>query len=205
MVSRSRMPPPSCTGISSPITLTISRDRELVLRLARDRAVEVDQMQPLARPARASAGHRRRILGKHRRVVHLALLQAHAMAVLDVDRGNDLHGGGETAERGGTGLRTTRLRRARLAPSVPGNEIGEQLQAGAVAFFRMELRREDISPGNGASKRQRVVGRARDHRRIRAAPDGSCARSRSAYRPECPPTAGAPESAAPGSSPCAAP
>ena len=49
------MPPPSCTGISSPITLDDLADRELVLRHAGDRAVEVDEVQPLRRPARASA------------------------------------------------------------------------------------------------------------------------------------------------------
>ena len=38
--------------------------------------------------------HRRGIFREHRGRVHLALLQADAMPVLDVDRGNDLHGGG---------------------------------------------------------------------------------------------------------------
>src|SRR5262245_58455007 len=44
------------------------------------------------------------------------------------------------------------------AMPVPGDEIGEQLQAGALTLFRMKLCREDISPGNRASKRKRIMG-----------------------------------------------
>src|SRR4030095_7432810 len=55
--------------------------------------------------------------------------------------------------RGGFGPRYARLRFP-----VPDDEIGEKLQPGAVALFRMELRCEDISPGNRASKRRRIVG-----------------------------------------------
>ena len=73
-------------------------DRELVLRHAGDRAVEVDEVQPLRAVLEPVLRHRRRVLGEHRRRMHLALLQAHAVAVLDVDRGNDLHG-----EREGVG------------------------------------------------------------------------------------------------------
>src|SRR5215472_5297526 len=37
---------------------------------------------------------------------------------------------------------------------VPGDEIGKQLETGAVALFRMELHGEDISACNRASKRR---------------------------------------------------
>src|SRR5690606_21242718 len=50
---------------------------------------------------------------------------------------------------------------ARIAASgarVPGDEVGEQLEAGAVALLGVELGREDISPRHRASKRRGVVG-----------------------------------------------
>ncbi len=38
------------------------------------------------------------VFREDRRGLHVALLQTHAMAVLDVDRGNDLHGGGRGSD-----------------------------------------------------------------------------------------------------------
>ena len=67
-----------------------------------------------------------------------------------------------------------------LALPVPGDEIGEQLQSGAVALFRMELRREDISPCDGASKRRRILGGSGRQRRIGRHRMDSCARNRTA-------------------------
>ena len=75
--------------------------------------------------------------------------------------------------------------------AVPLHEIGEELQSGAVAFFRMELDGEDISPRYGASKRRRIVRGRRGQRTDRPARGGSCARSRSARPARCRPTAGA--------------
>ena len=86
------MPPPSCTGIFSPIDADDLADRLLVLRPAGDRAVQVDQVQPLCALLEPVLRHRPRILGEHRPDLHVALLQAHAMAVLDVDGGDDQHG-----------------------------------------------------------------------------------------------------------------
>ncbi len=77
-------------------------DRELVLRHAGDGAVEVDDVQPLGALLEPVLRHRGGILGEHGGRVHLALLQADAMAVLDVDRGNDLHGGRRGPMDGGT-------------------------------------------------------------------------------------------------------
>ena len=70
-------------------------DGELVLRHAGDRAVQIDDVQALGALLEPVLRHRRRILREHRGRVHLALLQANAVTVLDVDRGNDLHGGGK--------------------------------------------------------------------------------------------------------------
>ena len=86
------MPPPSCTGISSPITLDDLANGELVARLARDGAVEVDEVQPLRALLEPVLRHRGGIFGEHGDRLHVALLEANAMAVLDVDRGDDLHG-----------------------------------------------------------------------------------------------------------------
>ncbi len=69
-------------------------DRELVLRLAGERAVQVHDVQSLRAELEPVLGHCCRVLGEYRRGLHLALFQAHAVTVLDVDRGNDVHGGG---------------------------------------------------------------------------------------------------------------
>ena len=79
-------------------------DRELVARLAGDGAVEVDEVQPLRALLEPVLRHRRGVLGEHGGRVHVALLQANAVAVLDVDGGDDLHGSemaeGPRVERG---------------------------------------------------------------------------------------------------------
>ena len=89
MVSRSRMPPPSCTGMSSPTDADDLADRDLVRGLAGDGAVQVDEVQPRApcssQCCAIAAGSSEKTVA----VVHVALLQAHAVPVLDVDRGND--------------------------------------------------------------------------------------------------------------------
>ena len=175
------MPPPSCTGISSPITLTISRIASSLRGLPGDGAVQVDEVQPLRALLEPVLRHRGRVFGEHGDRLHVALLQANAVAVLDVDRGDDLHGSGGAAVRATRSARVGSVSGA----SVPGDEIGEQLQSGALTLFRMELRREDISPRHRASKRRRIIGRAGGQRPGPPGPDGSCARSRSARRPRC--------------------
>ena len=67
-------------------------DCELVLWHARHRAIEVDDVDSLGALLEPVLRHRGGIFGEHGRRVHFALLQAHAVTVLDVDRGNDLHG-----------------------------------------------------------------------------------------------------------------
>ena len=75
-------------------------DDELVLRHAGDGAVEIYDVQALGALLEPVLRHRRRILREHRGRVHFALLQANAMTVLDIDRGNDLHGGGRRRGEG---------------------------------------------------------------------------------------------------------
>ena len=74
-------------------------DRELVARLAGDGTVEVDEVQALRALLEPVLRHRGGVLGEHGGRLHVALLEAHAVAVLDVDRGNDLHGSRVCCER----------------------------------------------------------------------------------------------------------
>jgi len=67
-------------------------NRHVIDRLPGKCTIEVDQMQATGAqllPVKCSSC---RILGKHRGPVHLALFQAHAVAVFKVDRGNNQHG-----------------------------------------------------------------------------------------------------------------
>ena len=56
-------------------------------------------------------------------------------------------------------------RRAGQRPS-QATKLASSCRSGAVALFRMELRREDISPCNRASKRRRIIGGADRHRGV---------------------------------------
>src|SRR5438105_10135639 len=67
--------------------------------------------------------------------------------------------------RDGRAISADEMRRA-LGASVPGDEVGEQPESCAMALLGMELHGKDIRPGNGASKRQRIVRRRGGHRRI---------------------------------------
>ena len=95
------------------------------------------------------------------------------------------------ADSGVAGAGSPRANAPRSVVSVPGDEVGEQRETGAVALFRVELRGEDISPRHRASKRRRIVGRRPRSAPGRPAPGGSCARNRTACRRRCRPTAGA--------------
>ncbi len=62
-----------------------------VARFTRHRAIEVDQVQPLAALREPVFRHRHGIATEHRHVVHAALPQSDALTVFDVDRGDDDH------------------------------------------------------------------------------------------------------------------
>ena len=61
-------------------------------RLAGKRAVEIDHVQIFEALGREGARLRRRIEVEHGRARHVALLEAHALAVLQVDGGKEDHG-----------------------------------------------------------------------------------------------------------------
>src|SRR5881227_2546777 len=116
-------------------------------------------MQSLGALLQPVLRHGSRVLGEYGRGMHVALFQTHTITVLDVDRGDDLHGSRVTAGA------TRRFREASRncsgsGASVPGYEVGKQLKPGAVTLLRMELHGEDISLRYCASKRRRIVGAA---------------------------------------------
>ena len=86
----SRMPPPSCTGIDD--RLQDALDRGGIDRLAGEGAVEIDDVEVLEALRLERLRLRRRIAVEHGRARHVALLEAHAEAVLEVDGGKQDHG-----------------------------------------------------------------------------------------------------------------
>ena len=90
IVVMSRMPPPSCTR--SPTVFEDALDRRDVHRLAGERAVEIDHVQMLEALRLEGMRLRRRIAVEDGGARHVALLQAHAEAVLEVDGGKQDHG-----------------------------------------------------------------------------------------------------------------
>ncbi len=94
------MPPPSWTGISSMplffgVFLHDLQDRfdgRLVLRLAREGAVQVDQVQAARAFLQPMQGHFGGVFGEDGGEVHIALLEANAVTVFQVDGGDQQHG-----------------------------------------------------------------------------------------------------------------
>ena len=66
-------------------------DRVFVFRLAGERAIQVDEVQTPGAAVDPMPGHRRRFFGKYRRLVHIALFEAYAVTVFQVDGGNQQH------------------------------------------------------------------------------------------------------------------
>ena len=72
--------------------LSIDFNRSRVHRLAGKGAVEIDHMQ-IFEPLRGKAARlRRRIQVEHGRARHVALFKTHALAVLQIDGGEEDHG-----------------------------------------------------------------------------------------------------------------
>src|SRR5262249_33777229 len=67
-------------------------DRGDIDRLAGKGAVEIDDVEIFEALLRERPGLRRRIAVKHRRARHVALLEPHAGAVLEIDGGKEDHG-----------------------------------------------------------------------------------------------------------------
>ena len=114
------MPPPSWICSCSPTAAIIIADHLLVLRPAGDRAVQVDDVQALRALRGPVPGHRHRVLGEDGGRIHVALLQAHAAAVLQINCGNDEHGSARENLWSASGT--------------PVHEVGEEAEAGGLAF-----------------------------------------------------------------------
>ena len=67
-------------------------DRRLVDRLAGEGAVQVDQVQPARAGVEPAARHRGRVVAERGDGLHVALFEAHALAVFEVDRRDQQHG-----------------------------------------------------------------------------------------------------------------
>src|SRR5450830_1139693 len=67
-------------------------DGRIVLGLAGKGAIEVDQVQAAGALVDPVQGHGGRVFTKGGGLVHVTLLEAHAVAVFEIDRGNELHG-----------------------------------------------------------------------------------------------------------------
>ena len=154
-----------------------------------------------ARPARASAAPSRPGPRRRRWPVHVALLQAHAVAVLEVDRGNDQHGSGD-------GWMEAWRRDARaMAQGCPVRRSWRSsCRPARCALFGVELGGENIIPRHRAGKARAVVGR---RRRVSAGVVGhgvvAVHEIEAAAVGDARPTADAAAPGAPRSSPCAAP
>src|SRR6267142_2351741 len=138
MVSRSRMPPPSCTGISSPTALTTAFTASSFLGL------------PAKAPFRSTRCRRRAPSFSQWRAPVEAV--ATGKGILTGYKGLGARGGNRPFLAG------------RAAGSVPGDEIRQQAQAGRLAFFRVELHGENVIPRNGAGKAERITGGTRHQR-----------------------------------------
>jgi hypothetical protein len=88
-------------------------DGAFVHRLAGKGAVQVDQVQAPRAGIEPAPGHGGRVFAEGGRCVHVALLKAHALAVLQVDGGNQQHG--SVVERGGDGVRASPGRKLRYS------------------------------------------------------------------------------------------
>ena len=108
--------------------------------LAGKGAVEIDHMQPLEALVLEGLGLRGRVVIVDGRLVHVAELEAHALAVLEVDGGKQDHAG------------------------LPPQEIGDQRQAERLALFRVELRADHIVARHGGGDRRRHSRRSPAHR-----------------------------------------
>ena len=89
-VRRSRTPPPSCTFMPVPARMRSTAAR--VHRLPGEGAVEIDDVQIVETLALELSRLRGGVGVEDRRLLHVAAHEAHAFAVLQVDRGEQDHG-----------------------------------------------------------------------------------------------------------------
>nr|GEU28313.1 hypothetical protein [Tanacetum cinerariifolium] len=118
-------------------------DRAFVFRLAGKGAVQVDQMQAARALLEPVQGHIGRVFRENGGKFHIALFEANAVTVFEVDGRNEQHDGG-----------------MKLGLRIPADEVAVQLQARRGALLRVELCGENIITGDGAAERRAIHGLA---------------------------------------------
>ena len=118
-----------------------------VLRPAGEGAVEVDEVQAPGAGLQPAPRHRGRVVAEGGGSLHVALLEAHTLAVLEVD-GRDQQHGAEGANGGGRGW----------ASGLPAQEVPVQGQTVRGALLGVELRRKNVIPRHRRGKASAVVG-----------------------------------------------
>src|SRR5690606_2793813 len=119
-----------------------------VLGLAGYGAVQVDQVQPAGPLLQPLGGHGCRVLGKDRGVVEVALAQAYALSVLEIDGRDEKHGGRISTEvdryrfvggRSDQGFQPTKLRYSRrpVSPLFSGWNWTAKILACATAQVKL--------------------------------------------------------------------
>src|SRR4051812_22025072 len=158
IVSRSRMPPPSCTGTESPTASRIARIAAWFLGLpaaAPFRSTMCSRRAPspcqcFAMPPGSSENTVASLMFPcFRRTQWPSLISIAGMISI-----------GATLKA----LRTSGAAGPQTGKSgIPVDEVGEEPQAGGLAFFGMELYRENIIPCHCAGKGQPVARHALHH------------------------------------------
>ena len=132
-----RSPACGCRLPAAPVCRSVSRMASTAIavdRTAGEGAVEIDDMQPAAAGLLEGACLIGRILVEHRGGVHVALAQAHAPPLFQVDG---------------------RERRSRPPPE----KVGDQAQPGRLALLRMKLRSHQIVAADHRDHRRRHIRR----------------------------------------------
>src|SRR5574340_158955 len=164
MVARSRMPPPSCTGISSPTASTIERIAASLTGLPANaplRSTRCRRRAPCSFQWRAVAA------GSSENTVALSISPCSRRTQWPSLRSiagiiNMANQQGRTGEKLGAGCAghiTGGIARTRI----PGYKVAQQRQSGILAFFRMELHGKNVLGRHRARERKGVMRAAGNH------------------------------------------
>src|SRR5688572_25506467 len=148
MVSRSRMPPPSWTASLSPTAATMSRITFSFFgrpATAPFRSTTCRRLAPCAAQCLAIA------TGSSENTVAVAMSPCFRRTQ-------------RPSFKSIAGMMSTSV--PECESGAPAHEVGQELQAGGLAFFGVELDGEDVIPGHGAGKGRAVDGARRGERGI---------------------------------------
>src|SRR6185369_4928847 len=156
MVSMSRMPPPSCTGMDSPTALTMREMAPSFLGLpatAPFRSTTCRRCAPWASQCLATAS------GSSEKVVASCMSPCFRRtqwpSLMSIAGMMSIAGRIQWKESG--------RERPKKASGIPVDEIVQQLESGGVAFLRVELYRKNILPRYSAAEGEAIVRLAAHH------------------------------------------